>query len=166
MSTRYYTEDSGWPGSDATTGSQLKAWELAALLQWNQSDPVSQKEIDRNNVVYGIQNNRNPFIDHPEYAALIWDPNAGISASFPDTRLTLYPNPAGDFCNLVIPGEMQGKEFSLRVCSLTGIPVITNQNSKATNISIDLRSLPGGIYFVSITMPGNSGIYHGKITHQ
>jgi hypothetical protein len=35
-------------------------------------DTVSQKEIDRNNAVYGIQKKRNPFIDHPEYVAEIW----------------------------------------------------------------------------------------------
>jgi uncharacterized repeat protein (TIGR02543 family) len=49
---------------------------MTMLLNWNESDPVSQKEIDRNNAIYNdYQHNRNPFIDHPEYARLIWDEN-------------------------------------------------------------------------------------------
>jgi endonuclease I len=60
------------------------AWYLNTLIKWNNSDPVSQKEIDRNNVIYyqsvnttaggnsKAQSNRNPFVDHPEYVALIF----------------------------------------------------------------------------------------------
>ena len=42
------------------------------LLKWSREDPVSQKEIDRNNAVYAIQRNRNPFIDFPNLAEYIW----------------------------------------------------------------------------------------------
>ncbi|GAB4319057.1 MAG: hypothetical protein Kow00127_11200 [Bacteroidales bacterium] len=43
------------------------------LLQWNEDDPPDTYEIDRNNTIYQYyQYNRNPFIDHPEYATLIW----------------------------------------------------------------------------------------------
>lgn len=72
MSVRYYSEDSNWNSSDMTTKSELKPWALEMLLRWNEEDPVSAKEIARNEAVYGIQNNRNPFIDHPEYANMIW----------------------------------------------------------------------------------------------
>ncbi|MBK9958881.1 MAG: endonuclease [Chitinophagaceae bacterium] len=49
-------------------------WFIRTMFQWMQDDPVSQKEIDRNNAVYyqSGQHNRNPFVDHPEYAALVW----------------------------------------------------------------------------------------------
>lgn len=45
---------------------------IQLLLQWNKADPVDQIEITRNEAVYSIQGNRNPFIDHPEYADAIW----------------------------------------------------------------------------------------------
>ncbi len=45
---------------------------LSTLLQWHIDDPVDQTEIDRNNVVFGFQENRNPFVDHPEWAACIF----------------------------------------------------------------------------------------------
>jgi Endonuclease I/Secretion system C-terminal sorting domain len=46
---------------------------LKMLLQWNAQDPVSQEEIDRNSAAYTYQNNCNPFIDHPEYVAQVWN---------------------------------------------------------------------------------------------
>ena len=47
------------------------------LMKWHRQDPVSQKEIDRNQAVYGIQHNRNPFIDYPELAEYIWGNKLG-----------------------------------------------------------------------------------------
>lgn len=47
------------------------------LMKWHRADPVSQKEIDRNQAVYGIQHNRNPFIDYPELAEYIWGTKVG-----------------------------------------------------------------------------------------
>jgi hypothetical protein len=45
---------------------------LSTLLQWNEMDPPDEFERNRNNVIYSWQKNRNPFIDNPEYANLIW----------------------------------------------------------------------------------------------
>jgi endonuclease I len=45
---------------------------LNTLLAWNAQDPVSAREIARNNAIYARQNNRNPYIDHPEYVQAIW----------------------------------------------------------------------------------------------
>lgn len=74
MSVRYYGEDSSWGSSDMTNKSEIKPWAITMLLRWNEQDPVSQKEIDRNNAIFNdYQYNRNPFVDHPEYARMIWD---------------------------------------------------------------------------------------------
>ncbi|GAA0729520.1 hypothetical protein GCM10009430_39770 [Aquimarina litoralis] len=45
---------------------------LNILITWHNQDPVSTREMDRNNAIFGRQNNRNPFIDHPEYVEMIW----------------------------------------------------------------------------------------------
>jgi endonuclease I len=78
MSTRYLNEDSSWPGSPMVDGAQLEQWALDMMMEWHLEDPVSQKEIDRNNDIYNyVQFNRNPFVDHPNYVDLIWgDPPA------------------------------------------------------------------------------------------
>ncbi|MDE6450273.1 MAG: endonuclease, partial [Muribaculaceae bacterium] len=47
-------------------------WAINLLLKWHRQDPVSEKETKRNDVVYGRQKNRNPFIDHPELVEHIW----------------------------------------------------------------------------------------------
>lgn len=65
------------PTSDTNPldGTEEKAFEsayMAMLIQWHTQDPVSQREIDRNNTVYGIQKNRNPFIDNPQWVNAIW----------------------------------------------------------------------------------------------
>lgn len=57
---------------DSLSERAFKSWYIALLLQWHQQDPVSQKEIDRNNTIYTIQGNRNPFVDNPQYAQAIW----------------------------------------------------------------------------------------------
>ena len=50
---------------DGTTYPAFQTWQLNMLMEWAKNDPVSEKEINRNNAVYAIQNNRNPFIDYP-----------------------------------------------------------------------------------------------------
>lgn len=46
---------------------------LSTLIKWHYQDPVSDKEIQRNEVVYSYQKNRNPFIDHPEWVNVLYD---------------------------------------------------------------------------------------------
>jgi len=79
METRYYSEDASWPGSEMAVGSQLLPWAQDMMLEWAAADPVSQKEIDRNEAIYALQDNRNPFIDHPEYAQAIWGSGSGFA---------------------------------------------------------------------------------------
>ena len=49
---------------------------LDQLLAWHNQDPVSPREVVRNNAIYARQNNRNPYIDHPEYVAAVWSTEA------------------------------------------------------------------------------------------
>jgi endonuclease I len=49
---------------------------LSTLQQWHASDPVDSNESRRNDLIYRkYQKNRNPFIDHPEFVAMIWGNN-------------------------------------------------------------------------------------------
>ncbi len=54
---------------------------LSALLQWNEQDPPDAFERNRNNAIFGYQQNRNPFIDNPEWVNMIWDGAAANSIS-------------------------------------------------------------------------------------
>ena len=57
---------------DGTTYPAFTTWQLNMLMNWAKNDPVSEKEIARNNAVYAIQNNRNPFIDYPGLEEYVW----------------------------------------------------------------------------------------------
>lgn len=76
MVTCYNDSVSHWPGSgqlDKNNGYKaFSNWSMQMLMEWHRADPVSQKEIDRNEAVYELQGNRNPFVDCPELAEYIW----------------------------------------------------------------------------------------------
>ena len=63
---------------EAFSGDGFSTWTLNMLLEWAANDPVSQKEIDRNNAIYQYQNNRNPYIDHPEWVECVWGTCNGL----------------------------------------------------------------------------------------
>lgn len=73
MATRYFGEDGSWTGSPMVDGAQPEAWARTMLIQWHTDDPVSTKETERNDAVYALQKNRNPFIDYPEYVLKLYE---------------------------------------------------------------------------------------------
>ncbi len=72
IATRYLGEDASWITWDMAVKAVLQPWAVQMLLDWHRLDPVSTKERNRNNAVYALQGNRNPFIDSPVYAECIW----------------------------------------------------------------------------------------------
>ncbi len=79
MMTRYYGGINSW-SSPMLSGGDLAPWAVAVLLQWNDLDPVSPKETARNNAIFALQHNRNPFIDRPEWVHAIWGGTVGVQA--------------------------------------------------------------------------------------
>lgn len=77
MATRYYGEDAGWPGSPMVDGAQPEPWAREMLMDWHTNDPVSEKETERNDAVFALQENRNPFIDHPEFVQQMYSDEGG-----------------------------------------------------------------------------------------
>ncbi|MFZ1306837.1 MAG: endonuclease [Ferruginibacter sp.] len=69
---------------DSTAYPCFDNWYLKMLYQWHLADPVSTKEIDRNNDIYMMQGNRNPYIDHPEYVALVWQCSGALPVTIID----------------------------------------------------------------------------------
>ena len=67
----------------------LTQYGVALLMKWHRQDPVSQKEIDRNNGIQQTQGNRNPFIDYPYLAEYIWGEKAGETLNLADL-ITAY----------------------------------------------------------------------------
>ena len=76
--------------SNYSTGAfGLTKYGVALLMKWHRQDPVSQKEVDRNNGIQETQGNRNPFIDYPYLAEYIWGEKAGETLDL-DNLITSY----------------------------------------------------------------------------
>lgn len=160
MATRYYTEDGGWNNWAMANKAELKPWAIAMLLEWHHNDPVSQKEINRNNAVYVIQNNRNPFIDHPEYADCIW--GVGDCSGAPTsiaatqkTRFAMYPNPARQQATLDLSGMAAAAQVTVAVKNLQGQVLIFQKENGGGLLPLDVSGWAKGIYLVEVT--GNKG---------
>lgn len=172
VSVRYYNEDSGWGTSGMTDKSVIKDWAIAMLLQWHHADPVSDKEIARNNAVYSIQQNRNPFVDNPVYADMIWDPT--WSATY-DIAVAANPTVGGEAIltvDGVIDFSAQGYSNSQEISSAaldTNVSVAfdkgTNSNQPKYFTSGSAIRCYGGNYFTVTASSGkitNIGLIFGS----
>ncbi|QZK90711.1 endonuclease [Flavobacterium sp. CHNK8] len=74
FATRYENTVAGYSYAmfNNSTGKVFTDAFLAQLISWHNLDPVSPREIERNNAIYARQNNRNPYIDNPNYVAAVW----------------------------------------------------------------------------------------------
>lgn len=86
ISTIYEDFDHLWnsPMMDNNTYPVWKQWALDLLIKWHKQDPVSEKERKRQEAVFQIQENRNPFIDYPDLVEYIWGSKTNESFPFPE----------------------------------------------------------------------------------
>ena len=77
----------------ASNNFGLTDYAVKLYTAWSNLDPVDEWELRRNEAIYAIQGNRNPFIDHPEYANIIWGGTTytGGGATTPPNTITLNP---------------------------------------------------------------------------
>ncbi len=101
IAVRYQDDIASWEANDTDGDSMLdgssdkvfEQWALDMLYNWHLNDPVSQKELDRNNAIFAHQDNRNPFIDNPQYVQDIWQNALSISEVPTQPEFNIYPNP-------------------------------------------------------------------------
>jgi endonuclease I len=127
--------------------------DLATLLQWNVVDPSDDFEMNRNNIIYNWQMNRNPFIDYPALADYIWGNNAGqvwnpsMSVETPVyPMVVMYPNPARD----IIVFDMISEETKIEIFDLRGALVDSFKTSHKKTYTINFQQ---GVYWVKIIQP-------------
>ena len=134
------------------------------FLEWNNQDPVSQYELNRNNILNTLQGNRNPFIDNPYLATKIWNgPSAtdtwGLLSIQINNKplLVIYPTITNDCIYIVNPTD---KIYSYSIFNTTG-QLIKSDNTKN---EIDLSQIAKGMYFVNLSNDGQSN--HFKIIRE
>lgn len=118
MATRYQNLVAGWQNNgnanDVLNGTAYPSfddWDIKLMYKWHTNDPVSQKEIDRNNAVYAIQGNRNPFIDHPEFVYMIWQCTGLLPVTITD--FTAQKNNGSVFLKWYATYETNFKQFEV-----------------------------------------------------
>ncbi len=157
MSTRYTENGTSWKLPATISSTITYGQDQAVLKQWNTQFPPKSFEITRNDFIDSLQKNRNPYIDHPEYACYVDFSNMthiinGCTVSVSPEQLleafVVYPNPTNatvtftvDGANLIeyrmfdVKGNMVKKEF------------LNNAKAKEINVS----SLDSGIYILTVT---------------
>ena len=123
---------------------------LSTLLDWHEFDPPDAFEINRNNVVYSYQDNRNPFIDHPEFVSEIWGESAEIDENSILQQVNIYPNPVVNNLHVSIENSVLNKP-GIEIFNSIGTKIVCDQSQAGEELTIDCSSLPSGIYFLRLT---------------
>jgi endonuclease I len=161
FATRYQTDLVGFYTSsnslskvmfDGTADHAFSQTFLNILLTWNTQDPVSDKEIIRNDAIYARQNNRNPYIDHNEYVTAIWGLPLEVSTFDSLSSVSIYPNPSNDIINIATEIALDGIDIITingQVLQQIKKPVMQNNNYTISN-------LPKGFYFIKLSFDTSS----------
>lgn len=147
---------------DGTTTRSISQWELNILLEWHANDPVSQREIDRNNAAYTYQGNRNPYIDNPAWVNVVWGGNPTV----PDTQAPTVPQ------NIVV-SNISGSTATVNWTASTDNVAVTGYNVYLNGVlvatsgvnSVNLSELTQNTtYSITIEAYDATGNISGKST--
>ncbi|MTE27463.1 endonuclease [Winogradskyella ouciana] len=125
---------------------------LQVLLEWNATDPVSEIENNRNNLLESTYGNRNPFIDNPYLAKVIWGGDEepedtwgtlSVEDVEQDTLFSLSPNPASHTVSIKLPNSI---ETRIEIYDVLGKRVFIRKVNESMDINIS--NLKSGLYIV------------------
>ena len=134
---------------------------LSSLIQWHNDDPVDDFETNRNEIIFGFQENRNPFIDHPNLVNYLWGDNYGVvwnenlgNSDYEINDMKIFPNPSSGIINFGI--DMT--EEKIEIFTIMGEKVLDYLVNDSNRLELNLQS---GIYILrSFT---KSGLLNSKI---
>lgn len=165
MTVCYKDKNLGQASESMFSGSQLVDWAQNMLVSWHEDDPVSEKEINRNNVIYNtIQHNRNPFIDCPELVDYLfgsrqntpwyptcveWNPDDIENYHLADYQdCKVYPNPANQYFNIESNYLNINK---IEIFDIAGRLLSSEENLNTKQFTFSTQNLNSGCFFVKIT---------------
>lgn len=175
MAVRYESQIASWRTNgnadnvlDGTSYQVFDPWHLRLLYKWHVQDPVSQKERDRNDSVFVIQGNRNPFIDNPNWVFEIWQCTGLITPTSvrnnqPQQAIAVYPNPlpAGKELQVQLPQAAMGV-VTVQLLRLNGTLLQRKFVSAAVQrLQWNTKELPAGVYLLQVI--STAGISTQKI---
>ncbi|WP_179339624.1 endonuclease [Winogradskyella ludwigii] len=121
---------------NGTENQALENWAIDMLLDWHYNvDPVDQRERDRNDAAYDFQGNANPFVDHPEYANLIWNPTPDTEAPSNPTNL-VASNPTNSSIDLAWTAATDNIGVTTYDIYMDGNYAFSSNNTSATKTNL------------------------------
>lgn len=171
MAAAYNSRIASW-SSPMLAGNNFpcfSSWAINLLLKWHRQDPVSQKELDRNDAVYAQQKNRNPFIDHPELVEHIWG-NKSTVAWYEDGEATpeiVQPvNGSSIDLGTTVTNIARTASISVRGVALVDNVTITTSGTgfSATPTSLSAAAANTGATVQVTFLPTAEGSYSGSVT--
>ena len=170
MATRYENVISTWYANSTEADAVLQnnsfpvfeTWFLNMLGEWSVNDPVSQKEIDRNEAIYAIQGNRNPYIDHPEYVYSVW----GVGQINTGTIETNRPTPSGTTLNFGTVNTTATKSLHVKTTDITGdlSVTVTGEMFSTSTVTLTVLQANSGYDLTVTYTPTASGTHTGTLT--
>ncbi|WP_026475364.1 endonuclease [Alkaliflexus imshenetskii] len=152
MVTRYQDYYNRWRNLSmvsTTTYPTLNSWAINLLLQWHRQDPVSTKEINRNEAVFRIQNNRNPFIDYPDLVEHIWGNMQNVAFEIETSNnqalLTTPTNQTTLQYGTVISGLSQTQSLFVRGSNLNGELTVLLYGDNASMFRINTTKINAAV---------------------
>jgi len=152
--TRYQDRMTSFSTSNTSFASNtypsLNSWSINLFLKWHRQDPVSEKEIIRNNAIYKHQKNRNAFIDHPILAEHIWGTLQSsawnITAVSTPAELMARVNYNTTERRMLVADDLG--ELTYEVLGISGIRILSGTMLGGDAVSV--ASLKPGVYFFRI----------------
>ena len=147
--TRYQSSINNFSYAMWTTGNYKNISEpfLSTLIKWHQQDPVSQKEIDRNNAIYNYQKNRNPYVDHPEWVAQIFGTVMATDENGFSKNLKIAPNPVKGN-TITVEGDNLKKFDKAVIYNLIGQKIQEIDMPFRNGNTLTINKLEKGIYIL------------------
>jgi endonuclease I len=153
FATRYEDNIASFNAFDMFNGTSNQVFNTTffnILYQWHTQDPVSQREQDRNDAIFTRQNNRNPFIDYPEYVQSIWS-SLLSTHDFVAIDLKIFPNPVKD--DFIYVSSTQ--DLDVVIYNILG-NTIAKKHISPNNDKVDVSSLSKGIYLIKLSSENGS----------
>ena len=110
------------PMVDNNTYPVWKNWARNLLLEWHRQDPPSEREMARNDSVYTIQGNRNPYIDYPDLVEYVWGDHVGQAYAFPEETAPFLAMPRyGESVDMgvILAGDSRSAQLEILGDNLT-----------------------------------------------
>ena len=188
MATRYrttnFTNGTGGTSFTYTNGvADLTDYMKKLMLKWHREDPVSEKELIRNNAIYAHQGNRNPFVDYPCLAEYIWGDKKGEAVSL-SSLISGYVGVGTDCCSSeptltvssssitigpIATSSSTTQTFTVTGANLTGSISITKNSGSSSYITVSPTSITSGYngtnpITITYNAPASAGTHTATLT--